>query len=226
MTGMKFLRELTEDVTFITEETKDGKKNLYIEGVFMVAGTQNKNRRIYPNNVMEKEVERYTKELVMDRRAYGELGHPNGPKINEDRISHLITELRIDGNNVLGKAIMFDTVQGLNAQKIMERGGKLGVSSRGLGSLKETKDGVMEVQNDFHLATAGDIVVDPSAPGAFVSSIMEETDWYYDNATGTYAQVKIEKIKESIKKMTVKQITEEQTRLFKSFLDSLVRKRQ
>ena len=168
---MKLICEVLEEVKLITEEKEDGKKDFYIEGIFMQADLQNRNGRIYPMPVMEKEVNRYVKEYVDTKRAFGELGHPEGPQINLDRISHMITELKRDGSNIVGRAKILETPMGNIAKNIIQGGGALGVSSRGMGSLKE-KNGIMEVQDDFTLATAADIVADPSAPGAFVNGIV------------------------------------------------------
>ncbi len=193
---MKLICETVEDVKYITEKTESGKKNLYIEGVFMQGDIVNRNKRCYSTNVLEKEVTRYTQALVEKGRAFGELGHPNGPSINLDRVSHIITELRRDGNNFIGKARISDTPMGNIARGIMESGGQLGVSSRGMGSLKENKNGIMEVQDDFYLATAADIVADPSAPDAFVHGIMEGVEWVWDN--GILKAQKLEEAKKQI----------------------------
>lgn len=193
---MKLICETIEDVKYITEKTESGKKNLYIEGIFMQGDIVNRNKRCYSTNVLEKEVSRYTQALVEKGRAFGELGHPNGPSINLDRVSHIITELRRDGNNFIGKARISDTPMGNIARGIMESGGQLGVSSRGMGSLKENKNGIMEVQDDFYLATAADIVADPSAPDAFVHGIMEGVEWVWDN--GILKAQKLEEAKKQI----------------------------
>lgn len=212
---MKLLAEINEDVKYIAEE-KDGNKTLYIEGVFMQSGVKNKNGRIYPGPVMENEVKRYIKEAVSQKRAYGELGHPEGPQINLDRVSHMIESLTIDGGNIIGRAKIFDTEKGNIARGLIEGGANLGVSSRGLGSLKPV-NGIMEVQDDFKLVTAADIVADPSAPDAFVRGIMESQDWVFQDGTWKIA----EKIQENVKKMSRKQIEESKLRLFKYFLRQL-----
>lgn len=205
---MKLICENIEDVKYITEKREDGKKNFYIEGIFMQGGIVNRNRRTYATEILEKEVARYTKDLVEKGRAFGELGHPNGPSINLDRVSHIITELRRDGDNFIGKARISDTPMGNIARGIMESGGQLGVSSRGMGSIKETKNGIMEVQNDFYLATAADIVADPSAPDAFVQGIMEGVEWIWDN--GLLKAQKLEEAKKQIDKAVAsKELTEE-----------------
>lgn len=205
---MKLICENIEDVKYITEKREDGKKNFYIEGIFMQGGIVNRNRRTYATEILEKEVARYTKDLVEKGRAFGELGHPNGPSINLDRVSHIITELRRDGDNFIGKARISDTPMGNIARGIMESGGQLGVSSRGMGSIKETKNGIMEVQNDFYLATAADIVADPSAPDAFVQGIMEGVEWIWDN--GLLKAQKLEEAKKQIDTAVAsKELTEE-----------------
>ena len=198
---MKLICEILEEVKLVTEEKEDGKKDFYIEGVFMQADIQTRNGRIYPMPVMEKEVGRYVKEYVNTNRAFGELGHPQGPQINLDRISHMITELRRDGSNIVGRAKILETPMGNIAKNIIQGGGSLGVSSRGMGSLKE-RNGIMEVQDDFLLATAADIVADPSAPNAFVNGIMEGVEWVWDN--GILKQQQIELYKEEIEKAAAK----------------------
>ena len=198
---MKLICEVLEEVQLITEEREDGKKDFFIEGIFMQADLQNRNGRIYPMPVMEKEVNRYVKEYVNTKRAFGELGHPEGPSINLDRISHMITELKRDGSNIVGRAKILETPMGNIAKNIIQGGGALGVSSRGMGSLKE-KNGIMEVQDDFTLATAADIVADPSAPGAFVNGIMEGVEWVWDN--GLLKAQQIEMYKEEIEKAAAK----------------------
>lgn len=171
MTAMKLITEHVEDVQFIIEGT-EGTKNMFIEGIFLQADIKNRNGRVYPKNVLQREVARYMKESINRKNAFGELGHPNGPTINPDRISHLIESLKEDGSNYIGRAKLIPTPMGNIARNIMEAGGKLAVSSRGVGSLK-SKNGAMEVCEDFMLATAADIVINPSAPDAFVDGIME-----------------------------------------------------
>ena len=198
---MKLICEVLEEVKLITEEKEDGKKDFFIEGIFMQADLQNRNGRIYPMPVMEKEVNRYVKEYVDTKRAFGELGHPEGPQINLDRISHMITELKRDGSNIVGRAKILETPMGNIARNIIQGGGALGVSSRGMGSLKG-KNGIMEVQDDFTLATAADIVADPSAPGAFVNGIMEGVEWVWDN--GLLKAQQIEMYKKEIERAAAK----------------------
>lgn len=181
---MKLICELIDDESLIKpviEEGANGQKHCFIEGVFMQAGIKNKNGRIYPSETMEQEVNRYIEEKVNQNRAYGELNHPTSPTINLDRVSHLIKEIRRDGNNYIGKAkILESTPMGRIARSLIDEGCKLGVSSRGVGSVKQ-RNGVMEVQNDFRLSTAADIVADPSAPAAFVQGVMEGAEWVYEN---------------------------------------------
>ena len=178
---MKLITEVFEDLKTITEAREDGKKNVYIEGVFLQGGIKNRNGRMYPVETLAKEVERYNESYVKSGRALGELGHPEGPQINLDRVSHLITNLRQEGNNFIGKAKLMDTPFGNIAKGLVSEGVKLGVSSRGMGSLKLNKEGINEVQDDFYLATAADIVADPSAPDAFVNGIMEGVEWIWEN---------------------------------------------
>lgn len=221
---MKLICEQSEDIKYITETTENGQKNLFITGVFMVSEEPNKNGRIYPKGVMEAEVKRYMEEAVAKNRAYGELGHPQGPAINLDRVSHMIKELRMEGNVVIGKAQITNTPMGNIAKGLMESGAWLGMSSRGLGSLKENKNGIMEVQGDFRLATAGDIVADPSAPGAFVKGIMENVEYYYDITKGTWIQEKVEPMRESMRKLSVRELNEKKLQYFETFLAGLTRK--
>lgn len=207
------------DVSFLTEE-KDGKKSLFIEGIFMQSDIPNRNNRRYASHIMEREVARYMKEAISNRRAYGELGHPQGPTINLDRVSHLIESLKMDGKNVMGKARIVETPMGNIAKGLIDAGANLGVSSRGLGSLKPAKDGIMEVQDDFKLCTAADIVADPSAPAAFVKGIMENVDWVFQNGEWKMCEI-AEDIQKEVKKMSSKQLEEHQMRLFKRFLHVL-----
>ena len=175
---MKLITEMFDDFEILTEG-KNG-KDMKIQGVFMQAETKNRNGRVYPFGVLEKEVKRYNKELVEKKRAFGELGHPEGPTVNLDRVSHLIEELVPDGKNIVGKAKILDTPNGKIVKELLNAGAKLGVSSRGMGTL-EKKGNTNYVKDDFYLATAGDIVADPSAPEAFVEGIMEGKEWIWDN---------------------------------------------
>jgi len=179
---MKLITETIENVDFFTEAGDDGKESLFIEGVFLQAEQKNRNGRIYPLNILEKEVRRYNKEYIKENRAFGELGHPDGPSINLERVSHLITKLRKDGTNYLGKAkVLSSTPYGKIVEGLLGDGAKLGVSSRGMGSLEEMSDGTKMVKDDFLLSTAADIVADPSAPNAFVQGIMEGREWIWNN---------------------------------------------
>ena len=195
MSTVKLISEEMQDVEYITEEKEDGKKNYKIKGIFMQADIKNRNGRVYPMDTLEKEVERYTKNFVNQHRAYGELGHPDGPTVNLERVSHMITSLKKDGKNFIGEAKILSTPMGEIVKNLMKDGGKLGVSSRGLGSL-EQKNGANYVKNDFHLATAADIVADPSAPNAFVEGIMEGKEWSWDN--GTLVESELVKMRERI----------------------------
>jgi hypothetical protein len=221
---MKLITELFEDMEYITEAKENGEKEHYIHGIFLQAEQKNRNGRIYPLHIMDKEVNRYMNDIVKKNRAYGELGHPAGPQINLDRVSHIIVDLKRDGNNFIGKAKITDTPMGNIAKGLMKSGANLGVSSRGLGSLKPTKDGIMEVQNDFHLATAADIVADPSAPDAFVKGIMENAEWVYDAVKGTWHEEKLDNMKKAMHKMTMNQIEEQQIAIFEDYLAALTLK--
>lgn len=216
---MKLITELTEEVKYVTESTENGKKNLYIEGVFLQADIVNRNKRLYSESVMQREVNRYMKEYVEKGRAFGELGHPNGPQINLDRVSHIITNLRQEGKNFIGKAKITETPMGNIARGLIESGGCVGVSSRGLGSLAPNKAGIMEVQDDFYLATAADIVADPSAPDAFVQGIMEGVEWVWDN--GLVKAQKIDEMKKTIKSTSKRELEEAKLAAFKNFLSLL-----
>lgn len=214
---MRLIKELTEDVQYIAEE-KDGKKTLYIEGVFLQSNLKNRNGRVYPKEVMAKEVARYTAEQINKNRALGELGHPDGPTVNLDRVSHMIVSLREDGNNWIGKAKILETPMGKIAASLIEAGAQLGVSSRGLGSIKE-KQGISEVQDDFMLATAADIVSDPSAPDAFVEGIMESREWVM--VDGIWQGREIEKAQQIIKEASSHELEEAKLHVFSSFMNKL-----
>jgi len=217
---MKLITEITESVKLITEEN-DGKKSLFIEGIFLQGNIVNRNGRRYPTETLQKEVGRYMKEAVAKGRAYGELGHPDGPAINLDRVSHIITDLRQEGDNFIGKAKISSTPMGTIAAGLLEDGAQLGVSSRGMGSIKEGKDGVSEVQEDFHLATAADIVADPSAPDAFVNGIMEGVEWVWDN--GKITAKSVEELQEEAERaVRQKQLTERKRfELFQKFMTEM-----
>lgn len=215
---MKLITEVTEQINIINEATESGKKEFFIEGPFLQAEKKNRNGRIYPMSVMEREVNRYVTEYVDKNRAYGELGHPSGPTINLERVSHMTKTLRQEGSDYIGRAKIMDTPYGNIVKNLMSEGATLGVSSRGMGSLKE-KNGVMEVQDDFWLATAADIVADPSAPDAFVRGIMEGKEWVWDN--GVIKEMQIDRYKKSIQKTSAKDISEVQMRVFEDFISKL-----
>ena len=218
---MKLIKELNEDLQFIVEESSDnGKKSLFIEGVFLQADLKNRNGRMYPKEIMAKEVNRYVKEQVNTKRAYGELGHPEGPNINLDRVSHMIVSLREDGNNWIGRAKILDTPMGNIASSLIKEGAGLGVSSRGLGTLKEV-NGINEVQDDFMLATAADIVADPSAPDAYIQGIMESKEWLF--VKGVWQDREIEETKNLIKKTSSRNLSETKVKAFEAFLDKISR---
>ena len=221
---MKLITELVEEVQYISEAKENGDKEHFIHGIFLQANKKNRNGRIYPPHVLAKEVERYMKETINNNRAYGELGHPAGPQINLDRVSHIITELKRDGDNFIGKAKLTDTPMGNIAKGLLRSGANLGVSSRGMGSLKPTKEGIMEVQDDFHLATAADIVADPSAPDAFVKGIMENVDWIYDPVKGTWHEERLHEIKKQVHGMSSRELAESQFVIFEKYMRSLVLK--
>lgn len=218
---MKLFCELSEQVKFLVEE-KEGKKNFFIEGVFMEMETKNRNNRIYRAEYTIPVVERYIKENVETNRAYGELGHPEGPSINLHRVSHMVKKLTIEGNQIVGRAKIMDTPYGNIVKNLISEGANLGVSSRGMGSLVE-RNGVMEVQNDFHLATAGDIVADPSAPNAFVQGIMEGAEWVWEN--GILKQHQLEEIKRSINSsVRGRTLEQDKFKIFENFINTLSKK--
>jgi hypothetical protein len=222
---MKLITELVEEVQCITESTESGEKKYFIEGIFLQANRKNRNGRVYPLEIMEREVERYIKEVVDQKRGYGELGHPAGPQINLDRVSHIITNLKRDGDNFIGKAALAETPMGNIAKGLLKSGASLGVSSRGMGSLTPDKSGTMVVGPDFHLATAADIVADPSAPDAFVKGIMEGVEWIYDPVKNTWHEEKLDEMKKSIHKMSLREIEEKKIAIFENYLTSLTIKR-
>jgi hypothetical protein len=217
---MKLFTELVEDVQFVTEAKENGKKDCFIEGIFLQAELQNRNGRVYPIGVLENEVKRYMRETVDKGRAYGELGHPAGPSINLDRVSHIITELKRDGNNFLGKAKLTETPMGNIARGLLESGANLGVSSRAMGSLKES-NGKMIVQSDLKLSTAADIVADPSAPDAFVKGIMENVEWIYDPVKNTWREEKLHETRKAIHNMSKSQLEEQRLAIFEDYIASL-----
>jgi hypothetical protein len=216
---MKLIREEIESVNFITEEN-NGKKSLYIEGVFLQGNIKNRNGRMYPMETLRREVGRYNEAHVQAGRALGELGHPDGPTVNLDRVSHKIVSLKESGNNFIGKAKILSTPMGKIAESLISEGVKLGVSSRGIGSLKPTREGFNVVGDDFMLATAADIVADPSAPDAFVEGIMEGKEWVWDG--GILREKLAEQTKRRINTLVdQKRLEEHKLDLFNNFLNSL-----
>lgn len=217
---MKLISEAIEEIAVICEESKDtGSKNYFIEGIFLQGNMENRNRRYYDVNILEREVHKYNENFVGTGRALGELGHPDGPNINLDRVSHKIISLTKEGNNFIGKAKLLETPMGKIAKNLLDEGVKLGVSSRGLGSLEE-KNGIHYVKDDFMLATAADIVADPSAPDAFVNGIMEGKEWVWQN--GRLAEAQISQMQTYIKNAPSKsQLIERQAQVFEQFLKSL-----
>ena len=214
---MKLITEMNQDVKFLTEKKEDGSKSVYIEGIFMQAEKPNRNGRIYGRGIMEREVQKY-QELINEKRSLGELGHPPNPSINLNQVSHMITGLKFEGNDIYGKAKILDTPMGKIAKNFIEEGVRLGVSSRGLGSVKLNKEGVNEVQDDFHLATV-DIVADPSAPDAFVQGIMESADWILEN--GVWKAVQIEQAQNTIRKASKADLNKVKLQVFEQFLRAI-----
>lgn len=221
---MKLLKEFyhESDTEILVEKTDLGAKHYYIKGVFMQAETQNRNGRKYPRPILEQELSRYQKS-ILEKRSLGELGHPDTPTINLDKVSHLITQLEFDGNNIVGKAKILSTPNGEIAKSFINEGVKLGVSSRGVGSLKSV-GGVNEVQEDFKLSTV-DIVADPSAPDAWVSGIMEGREYIYDAARNSFIEVQVEQLYETLPKLSRRQIEEQAVKLFEWYLDGISRKK-
>ena len=214
---MKLITETTEDIKYLKEE-KDGKTNLFIEGVFLQSDLKNRNGRVYPREIMQREVNRYVKESIDKKRAMGELGHPDGPTVNLERASHMITALYPDGKNFIGEAKILGTPMGEIVKSLMDDGAKLGVSSRGMGSLDQ-KNGANYVRNDFYLATAADIVADPSAPNAFVEGIMEGKEWVWDNGILKEQEVNELKLQAESKERMAR--AEKNAQVFESFLKKL-----
>lgn len=219
---MKLITEVTEDVKYIAEEGSEGKKSLFIEGIFLQGNIKNRNGRMYRIETLENEVNRYVKDTVNQNRAYGELGHPDGPNINLERVCMMIKSLRREGDNFIGKAKIMDTPYGNIVKNLMSEGARLGVSSRGMGSLKEV-NGVNVVQDDFYLATAADVVADPSAPDAFVNGIMEGVEWVWQN--GALKPQKLENAKkyidEAAGKRNKQELEEAKIRVFQYFLSNM-----
>jgi hypothetical protein len=214
---MKLITEHLDSLEYITEAKDNGEKNVFIEGIFMQAEQQNRNNRIYPKTVLEAACGKYVKEQVKTGRAVGELNHPEGPAINLDKVSHRITDLKWEGNNVVGKALILDTPMGKIVKGLVEGGCKLGVSSRGMGTV-EQKEGKTYVKDDFVLSTV-DIVQDPSAPSAFVEGIMEGVEWIWEN--GLLKPQQIEEYETEINKVPLGRVSEAQERIFNDFLSKL-----
>ena len=215
---VKLISEEIQDVEYICEENENGKKDYKIRGIFMQADIKNRNGRVYPMEVLNKEVERYNKQYVNEKRAFGELGHPEGPTVNLDKVSHMITKLYPDGKNFIGEAKIMSTPMGEIVKTLMDEGAKLGVSSRGMGSLDQ-KNGANYVRKDFYLATAADIVADPSAPNAFVQGIMEGKEWVWNN--GSLVEAELERAKKRIETRVRKRQVNENTLEFLRFLKRL-----
>ena len=214
---MKLITETIEDIQVITEEKGTG-KDYKIRGIFLQGDIKNRNGRIYPVDVLSKEVGRYNKEFVEKKRAFGELGHPDGPTVNLERVSHMITSLKPEGRNFIGEAKVMDTPYGKIVKNLIDEGAQLGVSSRGMGSMKQV-NGKNVINNDFYLATAADIVADPSAPDAFVEGIMEGKEWVWDN--GVLKSMEIEKYKQVIESTQRRELAEVKARVFKDFLSKV-----
>ena len=214
---MKLICEELNDVEFICETSKTG-KNYFIEGIFMQANVKDRNGRVYPKEILQKETKRYEQNYIKQNRAFGELGHPDGPTVNLERVSHMITELKEDGNDFKGRAKILDTPYGKIVKNLIDEGARLGVSSRGMGSLKPVGRNISQVQSDFYLATAADIVADPSAPAAFVNGIMEGKEWIWDN--GLLGEHQIARIEKQIK-LSRKNLEKTQIDAFETFMLSL-----
>ena len=215
---MKLITEEIQNAEYIVEESKDGKKNYAIKGIFMQADVKNRNGRVYPQEVLQREVVRYNREFINKNRAFGELGHPEGPTVNLERVSHMIKSLYPDGKNFMVEAKVLDTPYGKIVKNLIDEGAKLGVSSRGMGTLYQ-RGGANYVKDDFYLATAADIVADPSAPDAFVEGIMEGKEWVWDN--GRLKEQAISELKLQVLKAKREQIADVKARVFESFLKNL-----
>ena len=212
---MKLITETIEDIEVLTEATSNGGKSYKIKGVFMQADIKNRNGRVYPVQTLAKEVARYTKEFINKKRAFGELGHPDGPTVNLERVSHMITSLKPEGKNFIGEAKVMDTPYGKIVKNLIDEGAQLGVSSRGMGSI-QSMQGKNIVGKDFYLATAADIVADPSAPDAFVEGIMEGKEWVWDN--GILKSMEVEQYKEELERTKRKELAEVKANIFKDFI--------
>jgi hypothetical protein len=216
---MKLITELNEEIKFITEASESGKKSLFIEGIFMQSERPNRNGRMYSFDILNREATRYINEFVSKGRAFGELGHPDGPTINLERTALLIKELKADKTDFYGKAKILDTPYGNIVKNLIDEGATLGVSTRGMGTLEENKDGIKVVKDDFYLATAADIVADPSAPDAFVRGVMENKEWVF--VEGRWVGRHIEEAKRMIQKTSSKNLEEAKLKIFEAFLKSL-----
>jgi len=216
---MKLITEMFDDVKYLTEKTENEKKNLYIEGTFLVGDTVNKNNRMYKMDTLRNEVDRYTEEFIKTNRALGELGHPDTPTLNLERVSHKIVSLKEDGNTFYGKALILDTPYGNIVKNFIDSGVNLGVSSRAMGSVTMTREGYNLVQDDLRLATAADIVADPSAPGAFVNGIMENKEWLF--VEGRYVEMDIDNAKRQIRQASKQQLESVALKLFENFIRKL-----
>ena len=217
---MKLITELVEDLDIVTEADSNGKESLFIEGIFLQAEQKNRNGRVYPLEILEREVRRYKKDYVKQNRAFGELGHPDGPAINLERVSHMITELRKSDTDFVGKAkVLNSTPYGKIVEGLLKDGAKLGVSSRGMGSLDESQKGTKIVKDDFYLATAADIVADPSAPHAFVQGVMEGREWIYENSM--FREVDLDSIKKTIDSSSRREREQEILHVFETFVSKL-----
>ena len=216
---MKLICEVNEEnLEYISEAKENGEKDYKIKGVFMQGEIKNRNGRVYPMQVLDEQVQKYKESYIDKNRAYGELGHPNGPTINLERVSHMITDLKKEGNNYIGEAKIMDTPYGKIVKNLMDEGASLGVSSRGMGSLKQNGNSQV-VQKDYHLATAADIVADPSAPDAFVEGIMEGKEWVWDN--GVLREAQVNNYKEEIKKTSKADLEGAKLKIFTDFLSKL-----
>lgn len=217
---MLLIKEELQDVEYLTEDDAKGNKSWYLQGIFMQAEQKNRNGRVYPREILGREVDRYNENYVKKNRAFGELGHPDSPAINLDRVSHMITKLYPDGNNFIGKAKIVDTPNGKIVKSLLDGGARLGVSTRGVGSLKPA-NGYQLVQDDFRLATAADIVADPSGPNCFVDGIMENFDWWINNASGEWQRRYISDARKKIKTFTRNEIEEKAISIFENFIRKL-----
>jgi len=214
---MKLISEEVSNAEYLVEET-NGKKNYKIRGIFLQSNVKNRNGRVYPREILDKEVNRYNREFINKKRAFGELGHPDGPTVNLERVSHMITKLSPDGNNFIGEAKIMDTPYGKIVKGLIDEGAQLGVSSRGMGSLLQ-RNGANYVKDDFYLATAADIVADPSAPDAFVEGIMESREWVWEN--GVLVEKDIEAWKQQVREAKQRALEETKLKVFESFLKKL-----